>query len=30
MSYYPEPYCHILDKDKVLLELPSYATEKEL
>ena len=30
MSYYPEPNSHILDKGKVVLELPSDATEKEL
>ena len=30
MSYYPEPNNHIRDKVKVLLDLPNYATKKEL
>ena len=30
MSYYPEPDSHIRDKVKVVLNLPNYATEKEL
>ena len=30
MSYYPEPGSHIRNKDKVLLDLSSYATRKEL
>ena len=30
MSYYPEPESHIRDKVKVVLDLSSYATKKEL
>ena len=30
MSYYPEPDSHITDKVKVELDLPNYATKKEL
>ena len=30
MSYYPEPDCHVRDKVKVLLDLSSYVTNKEL
>ena len=30
MNYYPEPDSHITDKVKVVLELPNYATKKEL
>ena len=30
MSYYPEPDIHIRDKVKVVLDLPNYATKKEL
>ena len=30
MSYYPDPYSHIRDKVKVVLELSNYATKKEL
>ena len=30
MSYYPEPDSHIIDKVKVRLDLPNYATEKWL
>ena len=30
MSYYPEPGSHIRDKVKVELDLPNYATKKEL
>ena len=30
MSYYPEPDNHIRDKVKVVLQLSSYATKKEL
>ena len=30
MSYYPEPYSHIKDKLKVILDLTNYATKKEL
>ena len=30
MSYYPEPDSHIRDKVKVVLDLSSYATKKEL
>ena len=30
MDYYPEPDCHIRDKIKVVLDLPNYATKKEL
>ena len=30
MSYYPEPDSHIRDKVKVVLDLPNYATKKEL
>ena len=30
MSYYPELDCHIRDKVKVVLDLPNYATKKEL
>ena len=30
MRYYPEPYNHNRDKDKVLLYLSSYTTKKEL
>ena len=30
MTYYPEPDSHIRDKVKVVLDLPNYATEKEL
>ena len=30
MSYDPEPGSHIRDKFKVVLDLPSYATKKEL
>ena len=30
MSYYPETDSHIRDKVKVVLDLPNYATKKEL
>ena len=30
MSYYPESDSHIKDKVKVVLDLPNYATKKEL
>ena len=30
MSYYPEPGSHIRDKVKVVLDLPKYASKKEL
>ena len=30
MSYYPDPDIHIRDKVKVVLDLSSYATKKEL
>ena len=30
MDYYPEPDCHIRGKVKVVLDLPNYATKKEL
>ena len=30
MSYYPEADSHITDKDKVVLDLPNYATKTEL
>ena len=30
MSYYPEPDSHISDKGKIVLDLASYATKKEL
>ena len=30
MSYYPEPDSHIRDKVKAALDLPNYATKKEL
>ena len=30
MSYYPELDSHIRDKFKVVLDLPNYATKKEL
>ena len=30
MSYYPEPDSHVRYKVKVVLDLPSYATKKEL
>ena len=30
MSYYPDPYSHIRDKVKVVLDLSNYATKKEL
>ena len=30
MSYYPEPDSHTRDKVKVVLDLSSYATKKEL
>ena len=30
MSYYLEPDSHIRDKAKVVLDLPNYATKKEL
>ena len=30
MSYYPEPDSHIRGKGKVVLDLPNYATKKEL
>ena len=30
MSYYPETDSHIRDKVKVVVDLPNYATKKEL
>ena len=30
MRYYPEPYSHNRDKVKVLLDVSSYTTKKEL
>ena len=30
MSFYPKPYSHIRDKDKIVLDLSNYATNKEL
>ena len=30
MSFYPEPYSHIGDKDEIVLDLSNYATNKEL
>ena len=30
MRYYPEPGCHIRDEVRVVLDLSSYATKKEL
>ena len=30
MSYYSKPVSHIRDKVKVVLDLPNYATKKEL
>ena len=30
MSYYPEPDSHLRDKVNVVLDLPNYATKKEL
>ena len=30
MSYYPEPDSHIRDKGKIVLDLASYTTKKEL
>ena len=30
MNFYPEPYSHIRDKDKIVLDLSNYATNKEL
>ena len=30
MIYYSEPYSHIKDKVKVVLDLSNYATKKEL
>ena len=30
MSYYPEPGSHIRDKVKVVLDMPGYATDKDL
>ena len=30
MSFYPEPDSHIRHKVKIVLDLPNYATEKEL
>ena len=30
MNYYPQPVSHIRDKLKIVLELSSYATKKEL
>ena len=30
MSFYPEPYSHIRDKDEIVLDLSNYATNKEL
>ena len=30
MSCFPEPHICITDKDKVVLDLPNYATKKEL
>ena len=30
MSYYPESDSHIKDKVKLVLDLPNYATKKEL
>ena len=30
MSYYPEPDNHVIDKVKVVLDLPNYSTKKEL
>ena len=30
MSCYPQPYCHIKDNAKVLLNISNYATEQEL
>ena len=30
MSYYPEPDSHVRDKVKLVLDLSSYATKKEV
>ena len=30
MSYHPEPDSHIRNKVKIVLDLPNYATQKEL